>query len=282
MSPSTDRQRAAARARLEREMAARAEAARRRRQIQISVAAGVAVLLLILGSVWVFTRGGDDEQGQPAAQPSTPATDPGCVWNPWPDPSASPAPSPAPPVKDVGTPPTSGHPRSGTQILTISTNLGDIKVKMDLAKSPCIAANFAYLASKDFYQGTKCHRAFEGMLQCGDPFAKGPGWRDTDGQGGPAYKFPDENLPIDHRPTYPRGTMAMANSGPGTNGSQFFFIYKDTNLDGPNYSVVGTIIEGLDLLDEVGKEGTDAGDGGAGHPKKEVVITSVSVDPPRS
>jgi len=278
VSSTTDRRRAAARARLEREMAARAEAARRRRQIQISVSAGVAVLLLIVGTVWLFTRGGDDGQGQAGAAPSSSATDPNCVWTPWPDPSMS----PAPPVKDVGTPPATGHPRSGTQILTVSTNLGDIKVKMDLAKSPCIAANFAHLASKDFYQDTKCHRAFEGMLQCGDPFAKGPGWRDTDGQGGPAYKFPDENLPIDQRPTYPRGTMAMANNGPSTNGSQFFFIYQDTNLDGPNYSVVGTIIEGLDLLDEVGKEGTDGADGGVGHPNKEVVIKSVSVDPPQS
>lgn len=280
MSPTKDRQRATARARLEREMAARAEAAQRRRRTQASVAAGVTVLLLLLGGVWLWNSMGDDK-GQPGAQPSSSAAA-GCAWSPYPDPSASPAPSPAPPIKDVGMPPTSGEPRSGTQILTISTNLGDIKVKMNLAKSPCVAANFAFLASKDFYNDTKCHRAFPGMLQCGDPTAKGPGWRDTDGQGGPGYKFGDENLPADQRPAYPRGTMAMANSGPGTNGSQFFFISRDTSLNGPNYAVVGTIVEGLDLLDAVDKEGTDGGDAGEGHPKKEVVIKSVSVSAPQS
>lgn len=281
MSPTKDRQRAAARARLEREMAVRAEAARKRRQLQIGISAGVTVLVLVLGVVWLVVKTGGDDKSNPTANPSASASAAGCIWTPFPDPNVSPAPSPAPPVKDVGKPPTSGEPRTGTEILTVSTNLGDIKIKMNLAKSPCIAANFTYLASKNFYNDTKCHRAFDGMLQCGDPFAKGPGWREQDGQGGPTYKFADENLPTDLRPPYPRGTMAMANSGPGTNGSQFFFIYKDTDLNGPNYSVVGTITEGLDLLDAVGKEGTDGGDAGEGHPKKEVTIKSISVTAPQ-
>lgn len=282
MSPTKDRQRAAARAKLEREMAARAAKARKRRQLQAGIGAGVAALLVIVGAVWLVTSLGDDSSTPtPTASGSTgPAA---CQWNPLVDPSITPQPTPPATVRDVGTPPTSGEPRTGTQIMTMTTNLGAIKVKIDLAKAPCIAANFAHLASKNFYTATKCHRAFEGMLQCGDPSAKGKGWRDTDGTGGPAYRFPDENLPVGQRPAYPRGTLAMANSGEGTNGSQFFFIIKDTDLDGPKYSVVGTIVEGLNILDEVDKAGNDGSGGqGVGHPKKEVVIQSVSLEPPQA
>jgi peptidyl-prolyl cis-trans isomerase B (cyclophilin B) len=159
--------------------------------------------------------------------------------------------------------------------------VGTLNVKMNLVKAPCIAANFRNLAEKNVLNDSKCHRAFPGMLQCGDPSAKGAGWRKTDGTGGPSYRFPDENLPTNDKPAYPRGVVAMANSGPGTNGSQFFFISKDTELNGPNYAVVGTIDDaGLKILDEVDKAGSDGSGGdGSGHPKKEVVIKSITMQP---
>src|SRR5690606_14305261 len=157
---------------------------------------------------------------------------------------------------DVGTPPPD-EPREGTPAMTTSTNHGDIEVTMDLAASPCIAASFSHLASQEFFDGTKCHRMFPGMLQCGDPNAKGEGYREEDGTGGPGYRFADENLPpVGQEPTYPAGTVAMANRGPDTNGSQFFFIYEDLNL-APSYSIVGTITKGMDVLRTIGEAGHD-------------------------
>jgi peptidyl-prolyl cis-trans isomerase B (cyclophilin B) len=168
--------------------------------------------------------------------------------------------------------------------MTVATNLGEIEITMDLAASPCIAANFTHLASQQFFDGTKCHRMFPGILQCGDPNARGEGYRDTDGQGGPAYRFTSENLPVAQEPPYPAGTVAMANSGsPDTNGSQFFFIYEDLNLP-PAYAVIGTITSGLDVLQQVGEAGHDGAfepNPGGGHPNLEVVIETLQVSDPR-
>jgi peptidyl-prolyl cis-trans isomerase B (cyclophilin B) len=121
------------------------------------------------------------------------------------------------------------------------------------------------------------------MLQCGDPNAKGKGYRESDGTGGPTYSFADENLPTNERPAYPAGVMAMANSGPNTNGSQFFFIYQDVQLQ-PAYTVVGKIApEGLKVLAEATKAGHDGAfdpQPGGGHPKSEVIIKDVKVGAP--
>src|SRR5947209_6377383 len=109
---------------------------------------------------------------------------------------------------------------------------------LDTAAAPCTVNNFRSLIARHFYDNTPCHRlTTQGIyvLQCGDPSGKGTG--------GPGYTFADENL---KGAKYPRGTVAMANSGPGTNGSQFFLVYKDTQLD-PNYTPFGTITKGLDI-----------------------------------
>ena len=105
-------------------------------------------------------------------------------------------------------------------------------------------------------------------LQCGDPSGTGGG--------GPGYQFADENL---KGATYPRGTVAMANAGPGTNGSQFFLVYADSTLP-PNYTPFGTITEGLDLLDTVAKAGSNDSNGaGDGKPKLSVEIKTLRVTP---
>jgi peptidyl-prolyl cis-trans isomerase B (cyclophilin B) len=280
VSPTKDRQRAAARARLEREMAARAEAARRRRRLQAGIGAGAAVLVLLVGTVWLVSSLSDDGNGSaaPAASTSASAAALSCQWTPVVNPSATPAPSPGPNVKDVGLPPTD-PPRTGTQIMTINFGQGPVKVALNLAKTPCAAASFKYLASKDFFNDSKCHRMFDGMLQCGDPSAKGPGYRKTDGTGGPSYRFADENLPTDMRPPYPKGTVALANSGPNSNGSQFFIIYKDVQLQ-PQYTVLGTVTEGLDVVEKIGAAGHDGAfdpQPGGGHPKTEAIIKSLTV-----
>jgi peptidyl-prolyl cis-trans isomerase B (cyclophilin B) len=122
------------------------------------------------------------------------------------------------------------------------------------------------------------------MLQCGDPTARGEGYRETDGTGGPSYQFADENLPTQQNPTfYPAGTVAMANSGPGTNGSQFFFIYQDTDLNGPNYSVIGTIVGGMEVLEQVdaiGHDGAFDPSPGGGHPNEDVIIETLRMSDP--
>jgi peptidyl-prolyl cis-trans isomerase B (cyclophilin B) len=160
--------------------------------------------------------------------------------------------------------------------MTITTNQGVIKIEMDDAKSPCIAASFTYLASKNFFTNSKCHRLVPaiGALQCGDPTGTG--------SGGPTYRFADENLPVGQRPAYTRGMVAMANSGADTNGSQFFFIYKDNDLQ-PQYSVIGKVTEGLDVIDKIAAAGDDGvydPQPGGGHPKLETIIKSVTVSPP--
>lgn len=272
MTSTRERQRAAARARLEREMAERAAAARKRRQLQTGIGAGVALVLVVAGTVWlVSAMGGDDTD---TAGNSTGAAT--CAWTEIPPDQRTPQ------TKDVGLPPTD-PPSSGTQTMTFDTNLGKITAKMDLAAVPCTAASFAHLAEKKFFDNTKCHRLVtEGLkvLQCGDPSATGDGYRETDGTGGPAYRFAEENLPTDKRPPYPAGVIAMANSGsPGSTGSQFFIVYGDSQLDA-NYTVVGTITEGMDIVEQVGAAGHDdafAQQAGGGHPKKEVVIKSLTM-----
>ncbi len=273
MSSIKDRQRAAARAKLEREMAERGAAAKKRRQTLAIVGSGLALLLVVAGGTWlVVANTGDDDK-----KPTTPGAAPGmipCAWNP--DPNGSPT------LKDVGTPPTS-VPNVGNRVLTIDTNLGAIKAKLDLSKVPCTAASFEYLGSKKFFDNSKCHRLVtEGIkvLQCGDPSATGAGWRETDGTGGPSYRFAEENLPINQKPTYPEGVIAMAKTQePSSTGSQFFIVYADTELD-PAYTVLGTITEGMDIVKSVAAAGDDkafAQQAGGGHPKKEVVIKTLQV-----
>lgn len=270
---STKDQRAAARARLEREMALRAEAARRRRRLQASIGGAVAALLVVAGTVWLVTAVvGDDEK--PADQAATPT----CTW------VEVPADQRTEQIVDVGTPPTD-PPEASSQTMTITTNFGVVEVSMDLAKAPCTGVSMAYLAGNKFFDGTKCHRMFDGVLQCGDPSAKGEGYRDTDGMGSPAYRYGTENLPTDQQPPYPAGVIAMANSGSeNTTGSQFFIVYKDQNLS-PDYTIFGHVTKGLDVVVAATKAGEDqafANGGGGGHPKNDIILESVTVGEPSS
>ncbi|HEY8534446.1 MAG TPA: peptidylprolyl isomerase [Micromonospora sp.] len=275
MTSASQRRRAAARARLEREMAQRIAAARKRRQIQAAVGTGVALLLVIVATVWLIVRLGDDEETTATAQATS---QPGvCEWK------EIPAGERTSTTVDVGLPPTTTPPTSGTQVMTIETNFGEITVSIDLSKAPCSAAAFSYLASKNFWDGTKCHRMFPGMLQCGDPSAKGEGYRSSDGTGGPSFQYADENLPVGKSPAYPTGTVALANSGPNTNGSQFFFIYEDVDLS-PNYTVLGTVTSGLDVIKKATAKGHDGAfdpSPGGGHPKQDIEIRKLTISDPQ-
>jgi peptidyl-prolyl cis-trans isomerase B (cyclophilin B) len=274
VTSTRERERERARARLAKEMAERAASARKRRQRQAVIGAGVALILVVGGVIWLVSSLGDD--GSTAAQPASGTT--ACTWN------EVPAEARSPQVKDVGGLPPTTVPNVGTQVMTVDTSFGPVEVTMDLAKAPCSAASFSYLASKNFWDGTKCHRMFPGMLQCGDPSAKGAGYRETDGTGGPTYQFANENLPVNELPAYPKGVVALANSGPDSNGSQFFFITQDAQLQ-PDYTVLGKVTGGLENLDKAmaaGHDGAFDPQPGGGHPKSDIQIKTLTVAAPVS
>jgi len=154
---------------------------------------------------------------------------------------------------------------------TLETNCGNIKFATD-ANAPTTVGTIAWLANQGFYNNTSCHRlTTQGIfvLQCGDPAGNG--------SGGPGFNFADENLPTpgtDGNYVYPRGTVAMANSGANTNGSQFFLVYQDSPLP-PKYSVWGYITEGLDVLDNVASAGVLDGSSD-GLPSQAVVISKAT------
>ncbi|GAA1929037.1 peptidylprolyl isomerase [Nocardioides hwasunensis] len=174
------------------------------------------------------------------------------------------------PAKKVD-PPAEEAQADGTVSATITTNFGDIGLSLDAAKAPCTVNSFVSLAEQGFYDDTPCPRIGDqdgfGILQCGDPTGTG--------SGGAGYSFPDE---LSGDETYPAGTLAMANAGPDTNGSQFFLVFRDSQFP-PSYNVFGTIDEaGLKVLDAIAKEGNDgAHPAGGGAPNKDVTIEKVTV-----
>lgn len=137
--------------------------------------------------------------------------------------------------------------------ITLQTNCGDIVIQTLSRQAPVTVTVMATLARNGFFDDTLCHRlTTEGIfvLQCGDPTATGTG--------GPEFRYRDENLPVAGENNYPEGTVAMANSGPGTNGSQFFLVYKNTTL-GPNYSIWGRIVAGLEIVKFIAEGGVKNG-----------------------
>jgi peptidyl-prolyl cis-trans isomerase B (cyclophilin B) len=167
------------------------------------------------------------------------------------------------------TPPASTTNLTGPVKATIETSIGTLDATLDATKAPCTVASFVSLAQQGYYDDTPCHRLTTSgiyVLQCGDPTGTGTG--------GPGYQFPDE---LSGTETYPAGTLAMANSGPGTNGSQFFVVYRDTQLD-PNYTVFGTISPpGVAEVKKVAAKGVDdAFNPGDGHPNEKTTITKVT------
>jgi cyclophilin family peptidyl-prolyl cis-trans isomerase len=144
----------------------------------------------------------------------------------------------------------------------LHTNHGDIEIEFQPERSPQAVNNFVSLARDGFYDGVIFHRVISGfMIQGGDPTGTG--------RGGPGYQFRDE---LDGSPGYARGTVAMANSGPNTNGSQFFIVHADAGLPHA-YTVFGSVTSGMDAVDAIAASDTDASD----RPIEDCVINSVSV-----
>lgn len=156
-----------------------------------------------------------------------------------------------------------------TYTAVVTTNMGTYSAVLDAAKAPGTVNNFVSLARNKYFDGTTCHRAIPGfMIQCGDPTATG--------SGGPGYKFADE-LPAAGE--YKIGSLAMANSGADTNGSQFFVISGDQGVSlPPNYTLFGQVTEGLDTtvvaLDAAGND--DPSSNGV-PPLTEITIESITI-----
>jgi peptidyl-prolyl cis-trans isomerase B (cyclophilin B) len=170
--------------------------------------------------------------------------------------------------KDVA--PAQKLPRKLARTFTFETNCGNIVVTTVGAKAPITITQLSTLAKGGFFDNSLCHRlTTQGLyvLQCGDPTATGTG--------GPSFTYPDENLPSATYDNYPAGTVAMANSGPGTNGSQFFLVFADTTL-GANYTIWGTITQGLDIVKAIAKAGVKGG-GADGTPKQTIAIQRVTI-----
>ena len=128
---------------------------------------------------------------------------------------------------------------------TIATSQGDISVELFVGEAPNTANNFAFLAKEGFYDGTVIHRVVPGfVVQMGDPTGTG--------SGGPGYRFADELASARNR-GYERGTLAMANAGPDTNGSQFFICLDDVGLP-PAYTVFGEVTAGMDVVDDIARQ----------------------------
>lgn len=153
----------------------------------------------------------------------------------------------------------------------LKTNLGDIKVSFYSDASPETVNNFLTLAEKGFYDGVKFHRVIKDfMIQGGDPLSKDDSNKDMWGTGGPGYKFEDE---FNDKPLV-RGSLAMANAGPNTNGSQFFIVTAPATpwLDG-RHTNFGEVVEGMDVVDKIENSEKDGRD----RPLKDVVINSIEL-----
>jgi len=146
---------------------------------------------------------------------------------------------------------------------TLDTSLGTIVIALDAINAPATVNNFVFLALHHYYDGVIFHRIINGfMCQGGDPTGTG--------RGGPGYKFDDE--PVKQR--YQLGSVAMANAGPNTNGSQFFLISGQSGVGlPPQYNHFGQIVKGMDVLDAMQRVATDRND----RPKEDVVINSVTI-----
>lgn len=174
------------------------------------------------------------------------------------------------PAKPVDPPSGSNVPATGTAVAVITTNEGPITITMDRSKTPCTINSFLSLAQQKYFDATRCHRLVNAgmyLLQCGDPSGTG--------LGGPGYTFRDETYATD---TFPAGTVAMANAGPNTNGSQFFLVYKDTNLP-PQYTVFGHMdAAGIAVVAKIAADGEDGSiSAGGGKPNNPAKILSVSL-----
>jgi len=217
-----------------------------------------AALLILAGGYWFFSP------GEAAPAPSAVA-----VVHTEPQ-----TPGQTNPVQAISTNQPSQSVQTNKNIMsaTLHTSLGDITVEFFGKDAPNTVANFTKLAGDGFYNGTKFHRVIKGfMVQGGDPLSKDDSQAARWGTGGPGYQFADEIYASNHNAA---GTIAMANSGPNTNGSQFFINAADNSFLDTKHTVFGRVTQWLDVLQAIENTPTGAGD----RPVEPMVITSVTLN----
>ena len=223
----------------------------------------MVTIVVVLAIVLPLTLGGSSKHPTAAAPTPTPSASAppagtkGCDFTPDSVTTTAKSPGLPPDTKATGSP-----------TLTLALSEGTVTASLNAAKAPCTVGSFEFLAKKGFFTNTPCHRLTTTgiyVLQCGDPTGKGTG--------GPGYTIPDENLT---GATYPAGTLAMANTGqPHSGGSQFFLVYKDTQLP-PSYTPFGKITSGLNVLTGIAAKGASGGTGD-GAPNEKVTIKSFTI-----
>jgi peptidyl-prolyl cis-trans isomerase B (cyclophilin B) len=269
--PTNRQRREAERRRLERQLHRRAEREARRRRFALvaSIAGALAVAGIVIG--FVMATGAEDSST--AGQSPTPSSS---VPTSSASSSASSSPAAAypctwatklPPVKQgIKKPPTTRPPRSGSVKVAVQTTRGAMTFTLNRAAAPCAVESFVSLATQHFFDHTPCHRLTTtdtlGVLQCGDPSGTG--------RGAPGYSFNDE---LTGHEKYIRGVIGMANGGPNTNGSQFFIVYKNSQLQ-PNFTIFGRVTAGLGVVDKVAAKGANSSDG---KPKLPINLVKVSI-----
>lgn len=235
---------------------------------KLYILAGV-LFLVIVGGAWAWSRySANPTQEIPAPTP-TPVAEEGMIQYQVVQPTTEPKKTPMKTKSYTSAPPMTIDPKKA-YVVTLTTDKGVMKVKLFASEAPVTVNNFVFLGREGFYDNTIFHRIIKGfMIQGGDPQGTG--------MGGPGYKFADEKVTRD----YTRGTIAMANSGPNTNGSQFFIMHADYALP-KNYVIFGAIDPGdsvsLATLDAIaGAPTTDNGMGEPSKPTTPTVLQSVSV-----
>jgi peptidyl-prolyl cis-trans isomerase B (cyclophilin B) len=279
VSSSNKRERELARKKYERQQERRQarEAQRHRRNQVLAVVAGLVVVGGAVIALVYSSRGDSTPTASASSSPSATASTSASTSA-----SATASASPTASAKDCTTAPTpttktqtwsapggSPLPTDKPTYFRLATNCGDVVIEMDAKAAPKTTQSMAFLAAQGYYTDSSCFRlTTQGIfvLQCGSPT--------NDGKGGPGYQLPDENLPASGTNNYPAGTVAMANAGAGTGGSQFFIVYKDTTL-GPSYSIWGKVVSGLDVVQKVAAAGVQGG-GGDGAPNQKTVITKAT------
>ncbi|WP_309234894.1 peptidylprolyl isomerase [Nocardia sp. XZ_19_385] len=260
----------------------------------LGVIGSVAVVLIAGVGLFALSRSNDDNGAAPTTAPTSsttataslaeaglPAAKPkaalvSCAYTDTAEPAAKPVTKP----KQVEVTTTGADAKVS---MSMQTSTGSVGLALNKAESPCTVNSFVSLVKQKYFDGTSCHRMTTGqglkVLQCGDPTGTG--------MGGPGYQFaneyptdqftvsdPSAQIPVD----YKRGVLAMANAGPGTNGSQFFIVFGDSQLP-PQYTIFGTVnASGLATLDKIAAGGSDDSNGpDDGKPKIPVKIESIQL-----
>jgi peptidyl-prolyl cis-trans isomerase B (cyclophilin B) len=268
-----DRQRKLARERLARQQERRTQ---HEHKVRVrAMISGVVVVVIALGAGGYFlfgTGGGNSSAATPAATASaSPSATSSSSASTVSEPAHSCAYTKSGTAARKVSLPSSKPDYQAAYQATLVTNRGNIVINLANSKATCTVSSFVSLARQSYFSNTKCQRLTTSgiyVLQCGDPTGTG--------EGGPGYAFGNENLT---GAKYTAGTVAMANTGAAdSNGSQFFFVYKNSTSLPASYTPFGTIVQGLPVIQAIAKAGSNNANGtGDGAPKESVVIKSVTI-----